>query len=362
MQKIRSKKILVVPDIHGRSFWKEPVGKNLNVVDRIVFLGDYLDPYPDEVIDTSPNEILHNLKEIIELKRNYMEKVVLLKGNHDQHYASKRFCELAGGTRMDKLHWDEYHEIFKNHKDLFKIVYWEIIKGIPYLFSHAGLTVFWLNKVNSMVWHLGDNKISVADQDIVNKLNALDDDGQGQDMLSVIGTSRSWFSNEKSGSVLWADLDDHPIQYAPHDYALDQVFQVFGHTRLKNMQKSMIMSEGYAMIDSQQCFMIDEDLVERIVAVSDYDNKCIIGIGMKKLFYEMDDVHIILFVLSLLFLSSCKNSNTNETGATLFGVTMQGENLDEIIGNLIEQTDEFDYLDNERSDIKRVKFCGVPCV
>ena len=42
------KRIMVIPDVHGRLFWKEPVLKYLDVVDRIVFLGDYLDPYPNE--------------------------------------------------------------------------------------------------------------------------------------------------------------------------------------------------------------------------------------------------------------------------------------------------------------------------
>ena len=46
---------------------------------------------------------------------------------------------------------------------------------------------------------------------------------------------------------------------------------------------------------------------------------------------------------------------------SLFGVRMQGENQDEIIKNLIEQTDEFEYYEKERTGIKRVMFCGVPC-
>ena len=46
---------------------------------------------------------------------------------------------------------------------------------------------------------------------------------------------------------------------------------------------------------------------------------------------------------------------------TLFGVSMKGTNLDNIIINLIDQTDEFDYYNEERRNIKRVMFCGVPC-
>ncbi len=46
---------------------------------------------------------------------------------------------------------------------------------------------------------------------------------------------------------------------------------------------------------------------------------------------------------------------------SLFGIAMQGRNQVEIIKNLIEQTDEFDYFDKERQGIERVVFCGVPC-
>lgn len=89
-----TKRILVLPDVHGRLFWKEPVQKYIDVVDRVVFLGDYLDPYGDEGGDYDAESIFENLKEIVELKRNNMDKVVLLKGNHDQHYASSCLMNL----------------------------------------------------------------------------------------------------------------------------------------------------------------------------------------------------------------------------------------------------------------------------
>ena len=34
--------ILIIPDIHGRTFWKECIKCEC---DEIIFLGDYLDPY-----------------------------------------------------------------------------------------------------------------------------------------------------------------------------------------------------------------------------------------------------------------------------------------------------------------------------
>ena len=38
--------ILLIPDVHGRYFWKGPVKETLeNTNAKIVFLGDYLDVY-----------------------------------------------------------------------------------------------------------------------------------------------------------------------------------------------------------------------------------------------------------------------------------------------------------------------------
>ena len=261
-----NKQILVVPDVHGRLFWKEPVRKYLDVVDRIIFLGDYLDPYENEV--GLAEDIYQNMMEIIDLKQENMEKVVLLKGNHDQHYASERFEELAGGTRMDQHNWNKYHQAFVDYKDLFQIAHIETINTLPYVFTHAGLTLYWLKKVNDNIWQLPDNLISIDDSVVIEGINLLDDDGKGQDMLATIGTHRSWFG-EKTGSVLWADIEEHAIPYAPSAYGLNKVFQVFGHSKLRRGY-DMLEYDNLAMIDSRQCFMIDERMKERIVPLKDW--------------------------------------------------------------------------------------------
>ena len=75
-------KILVIPDVHGRGFWKEPCN---NWTDKIIFLGDYHDPY-GEYIDEEPNkaESLTNLKELVAFveNRRKISDVICLLGNH----------------------------------------------------------------------------------------------------------------------------------------------------------------------------------------------------------------------------------------------------------------------------------------
>lgn len=259
-------KILVIPDVHGRIFWKEPVKKYMNAVDRVVFLGDYLDPYEDE--DGLADDIYQNLMEIINLKLDNRGKVVLLKGNHDQHYYSKMYRDLAAGSRMDEQNWDKYHEVFGDYRSLFQFAHMEIVNGITYVFTHAGLTLYWLHKVNTNMWQLPDNEVSVADENIIGRINQLDYKPMGQEMLSVVGRNRSWFG-EKTGSVLWADIEEHSISDAPNAYGLNKVFQVFGHTRLDGERTDMIEFENLAMIDSQKCFLIDENRKERIMAIKE---------------------------------------------------------------------------------------------
>lgn len=262
-------RILVIPDVHGETFWKEPVEKYKDQVDRIIFLGDYLDPYPEEGKDYSPQVVFDNLMDIIDLKRANMDKVILLKGNHDQHYASEKFRYLACGSRCDTTNWSIYNAIFYRYMELFKLVHLEIINGIPYIFSHAGLTLNWINKVNSDIWKLADNKISVSDPDIVDRINELDDEGDGQEMLAIIGRYRT-FLGAKSGSVLWADIEEHSIPDAPKAYGLSKVFQVFGHTRL-DKEGDRIEFDNLVMIDSQQCFVIDEAINVKIINIRDYE-------------------------------------------------------------------------------------------
>ena len=98
--------ILLIPDVHGRHFWKGPVKETLeNTNAKIVFLGDYLDVYPQEFTEmygfkldvyTEENydkiyklldDTVDMFGEIIELKKKYPERITLLVGNHDCGYA-----------------------------------------------------------------------------------------------------------------------------------------------------------------------------------------------------------------------------------------------------------------------------------
>ena len=82
--------ILVIPDIHGRLFWLDKT-KDISDYDKVIFLGDYLDPYKDENITVK--DAIENFKKIIQFKKDNLDKVVLLLGNHDLPYYSQKYYD-----------------------------------------------------------------------------------------------------------------------------------------------------------------------------------------------------------------------------------------------------------------------------
>ena len=74
--------MIIIPDVHGRTFWKEAVKGREN--EEIVFLGDYIDPYGYEGI--TPEDGIIALEDIIKFKQDHPNNVHLLLGNHDAGY------------------------------------------------------------------------------------------------------------------------------------------------------------------------------------------------------------------------------------------------------------------------------------
>lgn len=63
---------IIIPDIHGRKFWRRCVLEHEN--ENIVFLGDYLDPYPWEEI--TPGDATRELRAVIDFKKQHMKNAL----------------------------------------------------------------------------------------------------------------------------------------------------------------------------------------------------------------------------------------------------------------------------------------------
>lgn len=242
------KKILVIPDEHGRSFWKNAVSKFENDVDKIIFLGDYVDSYPDENI--TRKQAIKTLEEIIDFKLNNKNKVILLLGNHCAHYCLKNFPR---STRYDSSNAYKIKELYVSYFNLFKLAHEEVINRKKYLFTHAGLMNSWINR----------NK-DIIGEPTVDSLNQLKKTPRGITALGEISMYRSWFG-EKSGSILWSDVREKiDMNTSDEDNIIPNAdsivegydYQIFGHTQ---QNKDPMITDKWACLDCRKAFILDDD-------------------------------------------------------------------------------------------------------
>ena len=137
-------KYLIVPDVHGRSFWREPVYECLNKSKdtKIIFLGDYLDPY-----ENIKEIAFVTFEEIIDLKNEFPDRIILLIGNHDLHYIYNR----QSGCRMDYERRLDIANLFDENKDIFDACYFDVINDKNIIFSHSGFVKGWIENYPNLI-------------------------------------------------------------------------------------------------------------------------------------------------------------------------------------------------------------------
>ncbi len=273
--------VLIIPDIHGRTFWKEAINKfpkedypNL----KIVFLGDYLDPYTG-LEDISAEDAYNNFLEVLEYINND-SRIIPLIGNHDWHY----FVNLDS-CRIDRARERDIEELFKNNLSKFRLTYTIELDDVKYLFSHAGITQRWLNDIsdnaqyeidhwnpyvhNEFIAPLSDPKFLwlVDISEIKNTYNfeILEKCLQNYDNtfytvpMSMISRDRGGWNAH--GSCIWADIHEHIYNEDLRGY-----FQIFAHTNTYPKYTAIIPDgRNWAMLDSAKAYILDiEGNIEQI--------------------------------------------------------------------------------------------------
>jgi len=200
-------RILSIGDVHGFDSWKYFV-KDISQYDKIVFVGDYVDEY-----HLSNIIILNNLLEIIEFKKKYPDKVVLLLGNHDYQYAilppeMPLLCHCTG--YRSEMHFDLY-EIFHYNLELFRMSY----QYENYIWTHAGIHRGWYEH-----FLVEFKKISDFEGTISEKLNLAFE--FELNCLVDCGFKRN--GHKKIGGPLWADKTETWTK------PLKNYHQICGHT------------------------------------------------------------------------------------------------------------------------------------
>lgn len=227
---------VVIPDIHGRRFWKEAVA--LHPSADIIFLGDYLDPYPTEGI--SPEDAISNLIEIIELAKE-SPSCQLLMGNHDLHY----LCNFGEDCRLDYLNSAEIHFLLMDNLWLFKLAELKNFDGKKVIFSHAPILTPWIETVGEttdrefLVTHINSMMRLIRKQPWT-----------VEEYLGQISPYRG--GDAPCGSPVWADIREISDNILPTvDYS------IFGHTQ---QFTDPVITDRWACLDCRRPFLLSPDL------------------------------------------------------------------------------------------------------
>ena len=225
--------MIIIPDVHGRVFWKEIVK---NSEDKIIFLGDYVDPYPGENI--SLIGALDNLSEIIDYKKSNPSKVILLLGNHDFMYMDSEHNKYS--CRHDFENEPKITKLLMNNRDLFQMNYSIEVKNKLYIFSHAGILKPWIEKYKDL---FGEFPGSL---DKINELYKKWDPEFISSLLEISYYRGGW---SDFGSMIWSDVREHSVSCE------ENIYQIFGHTQLKDKP---IIEKHFADLDCRRPFFFDE--------------------------------------------------------------------------------------------------------
>ena len=238
------KEILIIPDIHGRSFFKDALCEAVRDNVEVVCLGDYLDPYEEDGI-TNDNAY-SILQELIEAKKARPHMVHLLIGNHDSSYLYASEMRLS---RFDHDNARRNHEFFINNSLCFDLFYDTHIAGKRFLFSHAGVTSGWLSEIGYSLCGIDDILMLLKEEYLE---YCLDNSKTSiWEKLSYISGDRG--GRYKEGSLVWADFFEHTDQR--NWLNDDAITQVVGHTQL-NFRPVRVLDRLFCL-DCGEPFYID---------------------------------------------------------------------------------------------------------
>ena len=233
---------IIIPDVHGRKFWRAAVQGHEE--DKIIFLGDYVDPYDWEGISAS--EAFKELQDIIAFKKEHPDNVSLLMGNHDMGYLDREIC----CCRMDFYREKQIGDLFRENLDLFDIVHIEEAETGSVLFSHAGIAERWVKNTR---WIFGNKPF---DPLILNKM--LHNDAERKNLFIALSWV-SWYrgGEDPVGSPIWADVQE----FADGERFIDGYLHIFGHS-LHEGGPISIRKRGICL-DCARAFILNPDISEK---------------------------------------------------------------------------------------------------
>lgn len=256
-------KVLAVPDTHGNPNTLEIAKKHETEVEKIVFLGDYVDSHVEGNNWLQQKKCLENILDFKkEINKKTKSKVVTLLGNHDICYIPKwgASTNVSGHQYFQAADIQEY---LCEYFDEFKAI--EVVDR--WIFSHAGVSKTWLKRHKTEAWAKvpdDEKKWSLATVNKVFKAkqlqyfnhNVFDPYGNDEDAGCMWIRPQALISFGVKGYhqvVGHTNIDDEELETGEDYWGLKSrvmtfgdlpVYKTFAHVRPKNYESK------YVFIDS----------------------------------------------------------------------------------------------------------------
>jgi hypothetical protein len=214
-------KTVAIGDTHGRDDWKQVVNQDF---DKFIFIGDYFDSF-----NIPYKKQMENFLDILEFKRQNMNKVVLLIGNHDHHYTKEAMSqgEYYSGFQAAESFQIQYCLMDALRDNLLQMCHIED----SLLFSHAGVTKTWCN--------LHEIDLENLEQSINDKYIY-----QPFAFRFNMGNTINYYGDSITQSPIWV----RPKSLK--EDCIDGYMQVVGHTR----QDRVTFDDNLILIDTLDAF------------------------------------------------------------------------------------------------------------
>ena len=223
-------KVLILGDIHGRIHWRDIISKENP--DKVIFLGDYVSTYEGILADQQCS----NLEDILNYKEENPNKVVLLRGNHDNQHLGYSWAECYGYDKQV----GRYMSSPEVRERFLKLTQWIYIDNdLKTIFSHAGISEIWLKKF--------------AEPVVIDKIGSQYDDGSIDleillDHINDLEPSEIFgFTPNNYFDMCGTSKTQPPTWIRPETLCMCNVIgwnQVVGHTPVRKISKMVQNTKG----------------------------------------------------------------------------------------------------------------------
>lgn len=226
-------KLLVVPDIHGRSELL-PTKEEMELCDKCILLGDYFDSF-----DIQGQEQLTTFKLVLLLINEYPDKVEALIGNHELHYL---YLSRLGEFKCSGFNpqWAlKFHLALRDNRHKFKFA-WQYGE---HLFTHAGMQIqvydALFKRFPQFKAEVEEGKMNIAD--IIN----------GCEIPEFFYIGKENGGCDLFSGIFWT----RPKQL--NNNLIPNYIQHVGHTVVSSISKSELQKEGVYYYDGLGKIFID---------------------------------------------------------------------------------------------------------